>query len=74
MKRNRVLEAMGFRFIANRKTKEIHRVATMHPKRCGLLWANGRNVGYCTLLWALMLMRWFGYDGCAMCNGRWNWK
>jgi hypothetical protein len=60
MKPNKFLTAIGFRYVVNRETKEIHRatfcqhVAKMsHPRLCTGWWAR-----------RLLMM---GYDGCRWC-------
>lgn len=64
MKRNYFLELIGFGYIVNHGTKEIHRVDRITPA-CGLHYL--RNYGYGTRLYALMLIKWFGYNGCCHC-------
>jgi hypothetical protein len=69
MKRDNFLEAAGFNYIANHRTKEIHRVSRLHTN-CKIYVL--RNAGYCTWVWVQVLMRVFGYDGCRWCYGERN--
>lgn len=64
MKRNYLLEILGFRFIVNRKTKEVHRVATLHPSCQIPLLRNGK---YFTLSGIKKLLRGSEYNGCIHC-------
>jgi hypothetical protein len=65
MKRNDFLESVGFGFIANHGTKELHRVKRIKP-RCKIELV--RSGGYCTGFRAFLLRKLCGYDGCAVCN------
>lgn len=53
--------------IANRRSREIHRIDRMtsrcHPERM-----NRVNVIYCTRIWAWLLIRFGGYNGCRWCR------
>lgn len=64
MKRNRFLEFIGFRYVANHNSMEIHRLKTEH-KNCHI--EAMTNAGYCTALWADHLMFFKGYNGCRWC-------
>ncbi|MHC1780063.1 MAG: hypothetical protein AB9922_07475 [Bacteroidales bacterium] len=64
MKRSKIKEALGFRYIYNPGTKEIHFVKTM-TSQCGL--QNMTRGRYCTFLFAAMLMAYRNYNGCAHC-------
>jgi hypothetical protein len=68
MKRNRLLESIGFRFIANRRTGEIHRVDSLHVN-CNT--EAMTRAGYCTWLWHRILLM-IGYNGCYRCNRKEN--
>jgi hypothetical protein len=64
MKRDNFLEALGFVYLANHRTKEVHRVSHLHVNcRVGVM----TNVGYCTWLWHWVLILLFGYNGCRWC-------
>lgn len=65
MKRDRLLELAGFRYIANHHSREIHRVDRL-TGRCRverMTWA-----GYCTRWKARRLSRSGKYNGCRYCN------
>ncbi|MDR1347365.1 MAG: hypothetical protein LBJ63_02895 [Prevotellaceae bacterium] len=64
MKRSGFLESIGFRFIANHRTGEIHRVDSLHVN-CNI--EAMTRAGYCTWLWHKILLR-RGYNGCYWCN------
>lgn len=64
MKRNGFLEMLGYVYIANHYTREIHRVVMMTSK-CRLPFM--RNASYCTARKARKLMK-KGYNGCKYCN------
>ena len=66
MLRIRILERIGFKYIANKCTKEIHRIDFLH-KNCKI--KELRNGGYCTKRWAERLIKRNGYNGC-----RWCWR
>jgi hypothetical protein len=68
MKRNKLLEKLGFRYIANHSTGEIHRVDSLHVN-CGI--GLMKNAGYCTWLYHKALSR-IGYNGCYWCNRKEN--
>jgi hypothetical protein len=68
MKRSRILEATGFRYIANHRTMEIHRVDNLHTN---CLVPYMKNAGYCTWLWHKVLLM-TGYNGCHWCNRKEN--
>jgi len=57
-------------YIANIKTKEIHRIK-FETKRCNLNSMNDKNIIKCGKLFALYLIKYRGYNGCAFC---WNEK
>lgn len=54
------------RYIANRRSKEIHRIGFAHPA-CSLVKMSEANAIYCTRLWAWFLIRFRGYNGCRYC-------
>ena len=65
MKRKKFLEWMGFRFIVNHKTKEIHRVKDINKQCMIWLMTNGR---YATLWRVKRLMKQDErYNGCKHC-------
>lgn len=66
MNRNYTLEKLGFGFIVNHATGEIHRVKYANTG-CSLRYASDNNIGYCTGLWALILIHLFNYNGCVHC-------
>ena len=65
MKRNKFLEAIGFRFIVNHRSGEVHRVGYL-TKFCKI---NVLSSGaYATKWWVKRLMkRSKKYNGCAYC-------
>jgi hypothetical protein len=71
MKRNLFLEKVGFRFIANHRSREIHRVGSL-SERCGI--ERMMHGGYCTRLFAWILRCFFGYDGCYHCNRKYHYR
>jgi hypothetical protein len=63
MRRCRLIERLGFKYIANHRTKEIHRVEHLTSRcRINLL----KRSGYCTRWWQEKLLR-KGYNGCRYC-------
>jgi hypothetical protein len=68
MKRNRILETIGFRYIVNHRTCEIHRVDNPHVN-CQI--SRLKDGKYCTWLWHWILL-WSGYNGCYWCNRKEN--
>ncbi len=54
------------RYIANRRTKEIHRIGFAQPA-CSLMNLSKGNAIYCTWLWAWLLVKLRGYNGCRYC-------
>jgi hypothetical protein len=71
MRRNDLLELIGFTYIANHGTKELHRVKGIKPNCHIYIIKHG---GYCTAFWAFLLKKLYGYDGCAVCNGKHHYK
>jgi hypothetical protein len=69
MKRNKLLEAAGFRYVANHRTLEIHRVENLHVN-CKI--EKIKHGGYCTWLWHFVLLKVGGYNGCYWCNKKEN--
>lgn len=63
MKRNKFFELIGFRFIVNHNTKEIHRVKSLTPQ-CHVDKMTDR--GYATK-WQVNRLLLRGYDGCNNC-------
>ena len=55
-----------FIYLANRKTKEIHRVKHI-VNACGIRNMQPHNARYGTALWAWYLIRFRGYNGCRFC-------
>lgn len=71
MKRNKLLEAIGFRYILNHNEREIHRVADLRTNcRVELM----TDAGYHTKLSQLIARKFFGYDGCQKCNRKHHTK
>jgi hypothetical protein len=68
MKRSGFLEGIGFRYIVNRRTGEIHRVRDLHVN-CNI--EAMTRAGYCTWLWHKILLM-IGYNGCYWCNRKEN--
>jgi hypothetical protein len=73
MKRNKTLEKLGFGYIANHNpaSLEIHKVENV-DKHCNIEYI--RKGGYCTPLWAWILIRFLKYNGCFWCNRGWHKK
>ena len=66
MKRNKILEKIGFRFIVNHNSGEVHRVKDLHVN-CGI--EAMTNAGYCTKFRVKKLYkRDEKYNGCYWCN------
>jgi hypothetical protein len=63
MKREPFLEWVGFRFIVNHHTKEIHRVKSFDNCKVKLM----RHAGYATWIKVWYLIRYKGYNGCRWC-------
>ena len=64
MNRNYFLELIGFGYLINHNTKEIHRVKTLTPSCLIYLM---KNYGYGTKIYVWFLINFFGYNGCAYC-------
>ena len=64
MKRNKFLELIGYKFIANHNSKEIHRVTGI-TNQCRLLPMT--NAEYCSAKTAKRLIKDSGYNGCRYC-------
>lgn len=64
MKRNKLLEWLGFSLIANHNTKEIHDMSHISG-RCRLYWM--RNANYISQRKAKKLYE-NDYNGCRYCN------
>ena len=71
MERNSLLEMLGFRYILNHNSKEIHRVADLKTN-CGVHIMS--NAGYHTKFSQFIAIKLFGYDGCAKCNLKHHYK
>lgn len=71
MKRSKVLELIGFRYILNHGQKEIHRVAEL-KKNCNV--SAMANAGYHTKLSQFIARKLAGYDGCQKCNAKYHTK
>ena len=66
MKRNKILEWLGFRFIVNHNSGEVHRVDNLQTN-CNI--EAMTNAGYCTKFRVKKLYkRNEKYNGCAKCN------
>ena len=63
---NKFMYRIIFCFIANRATKEIHRLKNQHTN-CRLKHMSWKNKFHCTRLWAWYLIRFKGYNGCRWC-------
>ena len=55
-----------FTYLANRKTKEIHKIKRIN-NRCGVEKMSADNAIYCTRLWAWFLIKFRKYNGCRWC-------
>lgn len=64
MIRNYFLELIGFGYIINHGTREIHKLENVVP-RCNIYIM--KNYGYGTKLYTKILIKYFGYDGCSYC-------
>jgi hypothetical protein len=64
MKRKLVFELIGFRYLVNHHTREVHRVGHL-TAQCSIKWA--ARLGYATGMWAWWLVRYRGYNGCYFC-------
>lgn len=71
MKRNNLLERIGFRYILNHNSKEIHRVADLKTNCNVDLMV---SAGYHTKLSQFIARKLFGYDGCQKCNKKHHTK
>ena len=71
MKRNKVLERIGFRYVLNHNQKEIHRVADL-KNNCSI--TSMSNAGYHTKFSQFLLRKFAGYDGCKKCNAKFHIK
>lgn len=71
MKRNKALERIGFRYILNHNSQEIHRVSEL-KKIC--LINEMKNAGYHMWLSQYIAKRLKGYDGCKFCNPKYHKK
>jgi hypothetical protein len=69
MKRNKTLELIGFRYIVNHRTSEVHSLKNQHVN-CNI--KTMANTGYCTKIWALILIKYCGYNGCYWCNRKYD--
>lgn len=63
MKRNKLLECIGFKFIVNHESKEIHRVNLL-TQNCFV--KKMKNSVYSTL-WSVKRLLKKGYNGCTHC-------
>ncbi|MCK9627732.1 MAG: hypothetical protein M0R37_03970 [Bacteroidales bacterium] len=63
MKRNKLLEKIGFRYLVNLKSKEIHRVSFL-KESCNL--SVMVHAFYAPKLLVLILLR-YGFNGCCHC-------
>ena len=64
MKRNKFLELIGYKYIFNHNSKEIHRVTGINsPCRVEYM----TNAEYCTTKKAKRLIDNGGYNGCRYC-------
>lgn len=69
MKRIKLLEKIGFRYILNHKSKEIHKVRSL-KRSCNV---NAmRKAGYHTHISQFIARSLFGYNGCVHCNKRFD--
>jgi len=66
MTRNFTLEKLGFKFIRNKRSKEIHRLKHS-AGNCQLSLIAPQNGKYCTKLYALFLMKFKKHNGCVHC-------
>lgn len=64
MKRIKILEAIGFKYIINKATKEIH-YAPRISNKCGIQYL--RNGKYATARRVKRLITKKGYNGCVHC-------
>lgn len=64
MKRSKFLEWIGYKFIANHRTKEVH-IASKMTDRCRLIFM--RNAEYVSEKRVKKLYE-SGYNGCRFCN------
>lgn len=73
MKRSKMLEIIGFRYILNHnpRSKEIHKVKTL-KKHCNVVLM--KNAGYHTKFSQYIARKFFGYDGCKKCNPKHHTK
>ena len=71
MKRSKLLEAIGFRYILNHNEREIHRVAALKTN-CNV--SAMANAGYHTKLSQFIARKLAGYDGCQKCNAKFHTK
>lgn len=73
MKRSKLLEWIGFRYILNHnpKSKEIHRVSDLKTNCNVDIMA---SAGYHTWISQLIARKMFGYDGCHKCNRKYHKK
>ena len=59
-------EILFFGYLANKKTKEIHRVKHI-CRACSIGNMQAHNAKYGTKLWALYLIKFRKYNGCRFC-------
>lgn len=71
MKRSKLLEAIGLRYILNHGQQEIHRVGDL-KKNCRIKLMT--NAGYHTKFSQFIARNFFGYDGCKKCNPKYHNK
>jgi hypothetical protein len=69
MKRSKLIEKLGFRYIANHATGEIHRVKNLHVN-CNI--SKIKHGGYCTCLAHYILLKTGYYNGCYWCYRKKN--